>query len=80
MWNLRWRGRSAIQFRLPRHAGIFTDNRESFREDGISSLADKSAYSLVTVSAYEFEYVYFTGSQTSTLLGIKIAHERRQHP
>ena len=35
--------------------------------------ADISTHSLVAVSAYEFEYVYFTGSKTNTLLGIKIA-------
>jgi hypothetical protein len=34
---------------------MFADNRESFMEDCISARADKSAYSLVSASAYEFK-------------------------
>ena len=68
---VRWR---AIRFRLRRRAGTCVDNRESSSiEDCISALADISTHSLVALSAYEFEYVYFTGSKTNTLLGIKIA-------
>ena len=74
--NVRWR---AIRFRLRRCAGICVDNRESSSiEDCISALADISTHSLVAVSACEFEYLYFTGSKTNTLLGIRIAHELRQ--